>query len=124
MALGDTATSRCLTAQPQPLDRIDLRCGSLDDECAAPPGFAKPVHLGIPEAARLVHGLAARGVKARGNPPPIVVIDDTVHGIGGALVGHPQELLAVGNRELGNDLHELVGGRGEGGQSSTEGAVH
>jgi len=38
-----------------------------------------------------------------------VVVDDAVDGVGGALVGHPEEALAVDNAR--NNLDELQEGR-------------
>jgi hypothetical protein len=48
----------------------------------------------------LVGRLATSRVEAGGNTPSVVVIDDTVDGISGALGGHPQKARSGGNPEL------------------------
>lgn len=62
-----------------------------------------------PDLASLVHGLAPGGIEAGGGAPAVVVVDDAVDGVGGALVGHPEEALAVDNAR--NNLDELQEGR-------------
>jgi hypothetical protein len=49
----------------------------------------------------LVGGFTTSGVEARGNTPAVVVIDDTVNGISGALSGHPEE---AGSRDNTDEL--------------------